>query len=272
MSVKSQSYSRSRTNHSQITHRSGLCVLVRREIDQNFGVSGVEITDESRMNHAWTAHVSFTITVESLKYRARRRIRANTVQYSTNIRRTPDAWITDGARPKTHASRTFHVQALSFCDERDACAVRAWYEGGASVDGRERVRFRTSFDAYALTADACRRIVTHTRRINYARRLKNNADFFNRSKLKITQIDAHPLTITDRPRSIHRRITHTTHAPRRNENWYVICAWFMRFRCVTGPLRLLRVSCWSKCFCMGHFVMLPLKLTNLHCFCLWTSL
>jgi len=188
MSVKGQSNSRSLTNRSQITHRSGLCVLVRREIDQIFGVSGVEITDESRMNHAWTAHVSFTITVESLKYRARRRIRANTVQYSTNIRRTPDAWITDGARPNTHASRTFHVQAISFRDERDACAVRAWYEGGASVDGRERARFRTSSDAYALTADACRCIVTHTRRINYTRRLMNNADadFFNRSKLKIT--------------------------------------------------------------------------------------
>ena len=90
-SVKGQSHSRSRTNHSQITHRLGLCVLVRREIDQFFGVSGIEITDESRMNHAWTAHVSLTIADESLTYRARRRIRANTVQYSTNIRRTPDA-------------------------------------------------------------------------------------------------------------------------------------------------------------------------------------
>ena len=149
--VKGQSHSRSRTNHSQITHRLGLCVLVRREIDQFFGVSGIEITDESRMNHAWTAHVSLTITDESLTYRARRRIRANTVQYSTNIRRTPDAWITDGARPNTHASWTFHVQAFSFrgCqwNERDMCAVHAWYERGASVDGRGRARFRTSSDA-----------------------------------------------------------------------------------------------------------------------------
>ena len=78
-----QSHSRSRTNHSQITHRLGLCVLVRREIDQFFGVSGIEITDESRMNHAWIAHVSLTITDESLTYRARRRIRANTVHYYT---------------------------------------------------------------------------------------------------------------------------------------------------------------------------------------------
>ena len=81
--MKGQSHSRSRTNHSQITHRLGLCVLVRREIDQFFGVSGIEITDESRMNHAWTAHVSLTITDESLTYRARRRIRANTVHYYT---------------------------------------------------------------------------------------------------------------------------------------------------------------------------------------------
>ena len=81
--LKGQSHSRSRTNHSQITHRLGLCVLVRREIDQFFGVSGIEITDESRMNHAWTAHVSLTITDESLTYRARRRIRANTVHYYT---------------------------------------------------------------------------------------------------------------------------------------------------------------------------------------------
>ena len=49
--LKGQSHSRSRTNHSQITHRLGLCVLVRREIDQIFGVSGTEIIDESRINH-----------------------------------------------------------------------------------------------------------------------------------------------------------------------------------------------------------------------------
>ena len=52
LNVKGQSHSRSRTNHSQITHRLGLCVFVRREIDQFFRVSGVEITDESRMNRA----------------------------------------------------------------------------------------------------------------------------------------------------------------------------------------------------------------------------
>ena len=84
------------TNHAQIG-------FVRACASRNWPIfrgSGIEITDESRMNHAWTAHVSLTITDESLTYRARRRIRANTVQYSTNIRRTPDAWITDGARPK----------------------------------------------------------------------------------------------------------------------------------------------------------------------------
>jgi len=45
-----------------------------------------------------------------------------------------------------------------------------------------------------------------------------------------------PVPITDAPRLIHRPITHTTHALRRNKNLCVICAWFMRFRCVTGPL------------------------------------
>jgi len=55
-------------NHARITHTSRtvpcLCVLV----SQIFGVLRVEITDESRMNNAWTAHISFTFTDESLKY------------------------------------------------------------------------------------------------------------------------------------------------------------------------------------------------------------
>ena len=87
------------------------------------------------------------------------------------------------------------------------------------------------------------RIVTHTRRINYARRLINNAvvrrNFFEPFKTQNhaqTTFDTHPLTINDGPRSIHLRITRTTHAPRRNENMCVIRAWFMRFCCVTGPL------------------------------------
>jgi hypothetical protein len=90
------------------------------------------------------------------------------------------------------------------------------------------------------------RIVTHTLRINYARRLMNYAQRRSVVRRKIfepfktqnhaqTAFNAYPLTITDSPRSFHRRITHTTNAPRRNENLCVIRAWFMRFRCVTGP-------------------------------------
>ena len=110
---KGQSHSRSRTNHSLITHRLEFCVLVRREIGQIFRVSGTKITDESRTNHAWTAHVSFTLTDESLTYRASRHVRQFCKWYSQ--------W-----------------------NERDTCAVYAWYEGGASVDRRGRVRFQTS--------------------------------------------------------------------------------------------------------------------------------
>jgi hypothetical protein len=91
------------------------------------------------------------------------------------------------------------------------------------------------------------RLVTHTQRIHYARRLMNyahrrtvvrwkNFEPFKTQNHAQAAFDAHPLTITDSPRSFHWRITHTTHAPRRNENLCVIRAWFMRFRCVTGPL------------------------------------
>jgi len=74
--------------------------FVRREIDQIFGVSGTEITDESRMNHAWTAQVSFTITdIIIVHVDANERIRCS-------ILRTFNARITDGARPNTHDSRT----------------------------------------------------------------------------------------------------------------------------------------------------------------------
>jgi len=130
--LKGQSHSRSRTNHSQITHILGLWVLVRREIDQIFGASVVEITDFSRINHAWISHVSFTITDESLKYRARRRIQGNMVQYSMNIWRTPDAWINDGARPNTHASRISTYKRF-----RSAMnVIRAWFRRDLKV-GRQ---------------------------------------------------------------------------------------------------------------------------------------
>jgi len=83
------------------------------------------------------------------------------------------------------------------------------------------------------------RIVTHTRRINYAhRRTVVRRKFFEPFKTQNhaqNAFDAHPLTITDGPRSTHRRITQTKHAPRRNKNVCVIRATFMRFRCVTGP-------------------------------------
>ena len=232
-------------DHARITHKSrtylGLCVLVRREIDQIFGVSGVQITDESRMNHAWTAHVPFTITDESLKYCARRRIQANTVQYSTNIRRTPDAWITDWTRPNTLASPTFHVQASvprwtwnvrSSCDMK---VGRQWTD--VDVRGLEPIPTHKHWRPTRVP-----RMVTHTRRINYARRLMDNAhrrigvrrNFFNRSKLKITH-KPHSTHIHLQSLTIHRRISHTTHAPRRNKNMCVMRARFMRFRCVTGP-------------------------------------
>ena len=71
------------TNHAQVG-------FVRACASRNWPIcwgGGVEITDESRMNH-----VSLTMTDESLTYRARWRIRANTVQYSMNIRCTPNHW------------------------------------------------------------------------------------------------------------------------------------------------------------------------------------
>jgi len=57
------------------------CCTDARQRKQNglYLMSGTWITNESRTNHAWTAHLSFAITDESLKYGARRRIRANTV-------------------------------------------------------------------------------------------------------------------------------------------------------------------------------------------------
>jgi hypothetical protein len=75
------------------------------------------------------------------------------------------------------------------------------------------------------------RIVAHTRRINFARRLMNYARRVRRKNFEPfktrnhaqTAFNAYPLTITDNLRSFHRRITHTTHAPRRNENLCVIC-------------------------------------------------
>jgi len=109
-----------------------------------------------------------------MKYSARRRIRANTVQYFTNIRRTPDVRITDGARPNMHASRTFHIQELSFRDERDMEVGRQWTD----VDVRcfEPDPTNPTKDCQSTRVP---RVVTHTRRINYARRLLNNAsDFF----------------------------------------------------------------------------------------------
>jgi len=44
---------------------------------------------------------------------------------------------------------TLHVDELItyHMNERDTCAVHARCEGGASVDGRGRARFRTSSDA-----------------------------------------------------------------------------------------------------------------------------
>jgi hypothetical protein len=112
------------------------------------------------------------------------------------------------------------------------------------------------------------RIVTHTRRINYAHRLMNYAHWrtvvrrenfepFKTQNHAQTAFNAHPLTITDSPRSFHRRITHTTHAPRRNENLCIIRAWFMRFRCVSGPLHmfltfLTRNKIWNINTGVGH--------------------
>jgi len=148
-------------------------------------------------------HISFTITDESLKYRAHRRIRANTVQYTTNIRRTPDAWITDRACPNMHASLTFHVQSLSFCDKRDTCTVHGCSEG-LNVDMRG---FEPVLTHKHRQPTRVPRIVTHTRHINYALRLMNNThNFFNRSKLKImhkppsTRIHLQSLTVHDKLR------------------------------------------------------------------------
>jgi hypothetical protein len=170
---------------------------------------------------------------------------------------------TSYARP-THESLTEHVQIrtlrerstykhfrsviVSGCqwNERNTCAVHARYEREASVDvrGFEPIPTHKHWRPTRVP-----RIVTHTRRINYARWLMNyahrrtvvrrkNFETFKTQNHAQTAFDAHPLTITDSPRSFHRRITHTTHAPRRNENMCVIRAWFMRFRCVTGPLNI----------------------------------
>ena len=122
--------------------------------------------------------------------------------YSTNIRRTPDAWITDGARPNTHASWTFHVQALSFhgCqwNERDMCAVHAWYERGASVDvrGFEPVPTHKHWRPTRVP-----RIVTHTRRINNARRRMNYAH--RHTVVRRKNFEPFKTQITHKPPSTH---------------------------------------------------------------------
>ena len=150
--------------------------------------------------------------------------------YSTNIRRTPDACITDGARPNTHASWTFHVQALSFrgCqwNERDMCAVHAWYERGASVDGRGRARFRT--DACPAHSHAYsthkQRTPTHYAHRRTVVRRKNFEPFKTQKTHKppSTHIHLQSLTVhvrstdellykgpvTQRKRMNHARITH----------------------------------------------------------------
>ena len=101
LSLKPQSHSWSRMDQWQTRFS-----FVRAFASRNWTIfrgSRVEITNESRsrMNHAWNANVSLTITDKSLTYRERRRIRTNMVQYSTNIRHTPDVWITDGEGPNT---------------------------------------------------------------------------------------------------------------------------------------------------------------------------
>jgi hypothetical protein len=207
---------------------------VRWEIDQFFGVSGGR-------NHWRIAHKPRTYRLQSLTYRARQRIRTNAVQYSTNIRRM-NYW----RSASKHARFANVPRFVSDCqwNERDTCAVHAWYERWASVDvcGFEQVPTHKHWRPTRVP-----RIVTHTRRINYARRLMNyahrstvvrrkNFEPFKTQNHAQAAFDAHPLTITDSPRSFHRWITHTTHAPRRNEKLCVIRALFMRFRCVTGPL------------------------------------
>jgi len=153
------------------------------------------------MDYAWTAHVSFTTTDESLTYRARRRIRQICKWYSQ--------W-----------------------NERDTCAVHAWYEGGRQWTDVNVRDFESVPTHKHWRPTRVPRKVTHTRRMNNAhRRTVVRRKYFEPFK---TQNHAQ-LTINDGPRSIHRQITHTTRAPCRNETICVIRAWFMRFRYVTGP-------------------------------------
>jgi len=217
--LKGHSHSRSRTNHSQIKHRLGLCLLVRREIDQIIGVSGTEIMHESNMNCARIIynHWQFTDILCTSTHMSKYGVVFH--DHSTHAQHTNHWW---------SASKHARFAIVSGCqwNECDMCAVHAWYEGRASVDGR--ARYWTSSDAYALIRQTrVPSIVTHTWRINYARWLMNNA---------------------------HRRITHTMHNPRRNKNMCVILAWFMRFCCETGP--------WARFSCKSDICKVSSRLTK----------
>jgi len=142
------------TNHAQIGF---VCACASR----SWGVSGKEITDESRMNYAWTAHVLFTPTDESLTC-ARQFCKWKSVDVGgMNV-----------------------IRALFMGDMK---VGRQWTD--VDVRGFEPVLTHKHWRPTCLP-----RIVEHTRRINYARRLMNNAhrrtvvrrNIFFRSKLKIT--------------------------------------------------------------------------------------
>ena len=112
------------TNHAQ----TGFGELVRREIDQIFGVSGTCRGHKSMTNHVWITYEPRKYYLKSLTNHWHIAHVDAYEQIRCSIPRTFDA------RP-THKSLTERVQTRMPRErqrnERDTCAVYVWYEGGA---------------------------------------------------------------------------------------------------------------------------------------------
>ena len=183
-----QSHSRLRTNHSQITHISGLCVLVRREIEKSRNFRGVggrnhwRMTHESRMNRACIInnHWRFTeisrTSTQTSKYSAVFHEHARGINHWRSA--SKHACFVNVPHTSTFVPRwTWYM--------RGSCVIWRWSVSGQVGTCTVSNQFRRIHTDGRCVSSA----VTHTR--IYTRRLMNNAHwrkialeyFFKRSKI-----------------------------------------------------------------------------------------
>ena len=151
--VKDQSHSRSRTNHSQIINRLGLCV------EKVTKFSGTEITDESRINRARTITDIPRTSSHTSKYGVVFH------EHSTHARHM------NHRRSASKHARFANVSGINVIRAlfmRDTKVVRQWTD--VDVRGFEPVPTHKHWRPTRVP-----RMVKHIRRINYARRHVNNA-------------------------------------------------------------------------------------------------